>query len=316
MRVIDLSQPLSRESQLHPFFGQTQIGFKGVHDADGEYEVEDKKTQLKKTIAPRVPFSQELLPEKGSRRERLAAWVTHPQNPYFAKATVNRVWAVLFGRPLVSPVDNLEPDEPVPPALQILADDFVAHQFDLRRLIRVIASTRVFRLDSATDHEAGPAEDKAWAVFPLTRLRPEQVAGSVLQSASISTLDGHTHILVRLVRQGQENQFVQRYGDSGEDEFDNRGGTIPQRLLLMNGEMVRDRVQANPTTAVGRIEWLAPNDPKAVEVAYLAALSRRPTPEEAQHFEATVADKELRRGQHLEDLYWALINSTEFSWNH
>jgi hypothetical protein len=213
-------------------------------------------------------------------------------------------------------VDNLEPDGPVPPALQILADDFVAHHFDLRRLIRVIASTRVFRLDSATDHDVGDAEERAWAVFPLTRLRPEQVSGSVLQSASIATLNGDTHILVRLARQGQQNQFVQRYGDTGEDEFDNRGGTIPQRLLLMNGELVRDRAQANPTTAAGRIEWMAPDDPKAVEAAYLAVLTRRPTPEEAAHFERTLKDKNLKRGQHLEDLYWALINSTEFSWNH
>src|SRR3954470_16475663 len=89
---------------------------------------------------------------EGPRRHRLAAWVTHPQNPYFARATVNRVWALLFGRPLVSPVDNLEPDGPIPAALQILADDFTAHHFDLRRLIRVIASTQVFRLDSATNH--------------------------------------------------------------------------------------------------------------------------------------------------------------------
>jgi Protein of unknown function (DUF1549)/Protein of unknown function (DUF1553) len=298
------------------FFGQTHIGFTGVRDGDGEYEVEDKKTQLTKTVAPRVPFAPELLPEQGSRRERLATWVTHPKNPYFAKATVNRMWALLFGRPLVTPVDNLEPDGPVPPALQILADDFVAHHYDLRRLIRVIASSRVFRLESATVHEVGESEDRAWAMFPLTRLRPEQVAGSVLQSASITTLNGDTHIVVRLIRQGQQSQFVQRYGDTGEDEFDNRGGTIPQRLLLMNGEMVRDRIKAGPATATGLIAGLAPDDPKAVEVAYLAVLSRRPTPDEAAYFETSLKEKNLDRGQHLEDLYWALINSTEFSWNH
>jgi hypothetical protein len=301
---------------LSAFFGQTHIGFTGIRDGDGEYEVEDKKTQLKKTITPRVPFAPELFPDKGTRRERLAGWVTHPKNPYFAKAAVNRVWALMFGRPLVEPVDNLEPDGQIPPALQILADDFAAHQFDLRRLIRVMASAEVLRLDSAAEHEVGETEEKAWAVFPLSRLRPEQVAGSVLQSASVQTIDAKTHILIRLARQGQQNQFVQRYGDTGEDEFDNRGGTIPQRLLLMNGEMVRDRVKNDPATAAGRIAWMAPDDPKAVEVAYLAVLSRRPTPEEAAHFEAALKDKNLKRGQHLEDLYWALINSTEFSWNH
>ena len=298
------------------FFGQTHVGFTGIRDQDGEYEVEDKKTQVKKVVPERVPFAPELMPETGSRRERLAAWVTHPQNPYFAKATVNRVWALLFGRPLVAPVDNLETDGPIPPALQILADDFAAHDFDLRRLIRIIASTRAYRLDSATEHDVGETEEKAWAVFPLSRLRPEQVAGSVLQSSSIATLNAETHITIRLMRQQQQSQFVQRYGDTGEDEFDNRGGTIPQRLLLMNGEMVRERVQDTPVTASGRIAWMAPNDPKAIEVAYLAVLSRRPTADEAAHFEASLQDKSIQRGQHLEDLYWALINSTEFSWNH
>jgi hypothetical protein len=298
------------------FFGQTHINFDGVRDKDGEYEVEDKKTQVKKVVPPHVPFAPELLPEKGTRREKLAAWVTHPQNPYFARATVNRVWALMFGRPLVAPVDNLESDAPIPPAMQILADDFTAHKFDLRRLMRVIVCTQVFRLDSATEFDAGDAADKAWAVYPLSRLRPEQVSGSVLQAASVSTLNKETHIVVRLVRQQQQFQFIQRYGDTGEDEFDNRGGTIPQRLLLMNGEMVRDRVSATPASATGRISWLAPNDPKVVETAYLAVLSRRPTADEAAHFEATLRDKRLSRGQHLEDLYWALINSTEFSWNH
>jgi hypothetical protein len=303
---------------LSAFFGQTQVGFTGIRDRGGEYEAEDRYTKSKKVIEPRVPFSPELVPAEGSRRDRLAAWITHPSNPYFARATVNRVWAIMTGRPLVDPVDNLEPGVPVPPALQVLADDFVAHKFDLRRLIRVIASTEVFRLDSARPSEIGEADEKAWAVFPLTRLRPEQVAGSVLQSASIATIDAETHILVRLTRQNQQREFVQRYGDTGEDEFSGRGGTIPQALLRMNGEMVRDRINESPVNATTRIAWIAPNDPKAVEVAYLAVLSRRPTPEEASHFEKFLADPTVRlsRGDRLVDLYWAMINSTEFSWNH
>ncbi len=300
---------------LSAFFGQTHIGFKGVQDGDGEYVVEDKRSETKRTIEPRVPFAKGVLPEDGTRRQRLAGWVTHPKNPYFARAAVNRVWAIMTGRPLVEPVDNLEPDKEPPPALQALADDFITHGFDLRRLIRVIAATRVFRLDSAADPEPGETEEKAWAVFPLTRLRPEQVAGSVLQSASIATINAQTHILLRLAREGQENDFVKRYGDSGEDEFEGRGGTIPQRLLMMNGKVVREHVQPTPLNAPARILWMAPNNTKAVEVAYLAVLSRRPTPEEAAHFESALAtDKD--RGRQLEDLFWALINSTEFSWNH
>jgi Protein of unknown function (DUF1553)/Protein of unknown function (DUF1549) len=301
---------------LSAFFGQTHVGFTGIRDKDGEYEIEDRKTRTMKVVEPHVPFAPELLPDKGSRRHRLAAWVTHPKNPFFARATVNRVWALMFGRPLVEPVDNLLTDKPMPAALQVLADDFVVHKFDLRRLIRQIAATAVFRLDSAADHEIGDKEEKAWAIFPLSRLRPEQVSGSVIQAASITTYNQDSHILVRLVRQGQQDQFIQRYGDTGEDEFDGRGGTIPQRLLLMNGQLVREKIEASPMNASMRIAWMAPGDSKAVEAAYLAVLTRRPSPEEAAHFEQFLADPSLQRGDRLGDIFWALINSTEFSWNH
>ena len=121
---------------------------------------------------------------------------------------------------------------------------------------------------------------------------------------------------MRLIRYGQQNEFVTRYGGGGEDEFDGRGGTIPQRLLMMNGNLVREKLKESPLNAATRIAWMAPDDAKAVEVAYLTVLSRRPTPAEAEHFEAFLKDTTLNRAQRLEDLYWALVNSTEFSWNH
>jgi hypothetical protein len=300
---------------LAAFFGQTHVGFTGIHEGEGEFEAPDKKGK-KHAFAPRVPFAAELLPEDGNRRHRLAVWVTHPQNPYFARAAVNRVWALLLGRPLVDPVDNLETDAPIHPALQVVAGDFAASGFNLRRLIRVIASTQAFRLDSAVAHDVTDAEEKTWAVFPLTRLRPEQVAGSFLQSASITTIDAESHIFVRLLRVTGQNDFVKRYGDSGEDEFGGKGGTIPQRLLMMNGTLVGERIKEGPFNAATRIAWLAPDDPSAVQTAYLATLTRRPTADEAKHFERSLADHSLKRTQRLEDLYWALVNSSEFSWNH
>jgi len=278
--------------------------------------VEDRKTQVPKTIEPHVPFAPELLPDHGTRRQQLAGWVTHPKNPYFARAAVNRVWALLFSRPLVDPVDNLEQNETTPPALQILADDFLSHGYDLRRLIRLIASSEAFRLDSAADGDDGEAAEKMFAVFPLTRLRPEQVAGGVQQASSVGTLDAQSHIVFRLARYGQQNDFLKRYGDSGEDEFDGRTGTIPQRLLMMNGALVQSNIRDEPLNASMRIALMAPDNPRAVETAYLAALTRRPTAAEEAHFEAALADDHLTRPQRVTDLFWALINSTEFSWNH
>jgi hypothetical protein len=306
---------------LAAFFGQTHIGFKGVQDGGGEYAIEDKKKDTKRVVRPAVPYQPELLPEDGTLRRRLAVWVTHGRNPYFARATVNRVWAVLFGRPLVDPVDNLEPEgsptgHPANPILNRLAEDFTAHGYDLRRLIRVIAGTKAFRLHSIAEAADVDAAERAWAMFPLTRLRPEQVAGSLLQSSSLRTLDAEAHIAWRLINSAQQTDFVKRYGDVGEDEFDGRGGTIPQRLLLMNGNLIREKIKDAPLNASTRIAWQAPNDRSAIEVVFLTALTRRPSRAEAEHFEAFLADPSLKRTQKLEDLFWAIVNGTEFSWNH
>jgi hypothetical protein len=260
---------------------------------------------------------KELLPEHGTRREQLAGWVTHPENVFFARATVNRIWALLFGRPMVEPLDDLNSAGKALPALQILADDFAKHNFDVRRLVKVIVTTEAFRRDSASDQEVTETHERLLTVFPMTRLRPEQVAGSVIQAASVETLDQDSHVFVQLLRFNQEREFVQRYGDTGDDEFDGRGGTIPQRLLLMNGDLVHERTKEDLGNASAQIASLALNDDKAVELAYLTLLSRRPTSEEAAHFtKKLAATKGHERSQHLEDLCWALINSTEFSWNH
>jgi hypothetical protein len=302
---------------LAAFFGQVEQGFTGIHEGDGEWRVENRKTRAMDTIAPHVPFLADLLPTDGTRRAQLAQWITDPRNTYFAQATVNRVWALLMGRPLVEPVDDLLLMDEVPAALPLLADDFVAHGFDLRHLIQVILAARVFQLDSAADFEITDAHEIAWAAFPLSRLRPDQVAGAVEQAGTVRTLNQDSHILWRIIRAAGVNEFVKRYGDTGEDEFDSHGGTIPQRLLLMNGTLVNEKTKAELLTASGQIGMMAPSDSAAVENAYLAVLTRRPTQKERDYFESRLRDSVGQdRQQHMEDLYWTLLNSAEFSWNH
>jgi len=219
------------------------------------------------------------------------------------------------------PVDDIPHAGPFPPGMEELASDFIAHGHDLHRLIRVIAATRVFQLRSDSGdagHPVGAEAEKAWAAFPVTRLRPEQMAGSIIQAASLATLDAETHVLFRLKRYADIANFVKRYGDTGEDSFEDGGGTIPQRLLLMNGNMVTDNVNSNPlVNASSRIGMLAPDARHAVEAAYLAIFTRKPSAEESTHFESLVnAVKGKRRENVLSDLYWTLMNATEFSWNH
>jgi hypothetical protein len=151
----------------------------------------------------------------------------------------------------------------------------------------------------------------------MTRLRPEQVAGGVGQAAAVATIGPESSWVVRLIAYAQRNDFVRRYGDAGEDEFAPRGGTIPQRLLMLNGELVQKKIKGDIFNASKQLAQLAPDDEKAVELAYLAVLTRRPSPEEAAHFAPRFNHvKGDRRAQLMTDLYWTLLNATESSWNH
>lgn len=311
-------EPQWRRTDFHglaAFFGEANVTLGGLRDRGAVYMVEDRETLERHEVQPAVPFLSELLPAEGTPRERLAAWVTHEDNVYFARATVNRYWAMLFGRALVEPVDNIPTAGDGHPALDVLARDFVAHGYDLERLVKTIAATDAYQLDSAADREITEDHEACWAAFPLTRLRPEQVAGAVEQAASLATLDHESHIFNRILRATELNDFVKQYGDTGEDEFGDHGGTIPQRLLMMNGELVRKKSGEGFLGAAGQIAKLAPTDEAAIEAAYLAVLSRRPSAEEREHFVPRIAGSNERNAR-LEDLVWALINSSEFAWNH
>jgi hypothetical protein len=305
--------------QLAAFFAESRNSPVGVRDQPGKkYEFKYLHAEKEVEVRPAVPFSPELLDANGRRREQLANWVTSKRNKPFARAAVNRMWALMFGRPLVEPIDDIPLYGCKAPGLDTLADDFIAHDCDLQRLIRVIAATEVFQRDSRAEFEVTPQHEDEWAVFPLTRLRPEQMSGGLIQASSLGTIDANSHILSQLARFTQQNQFIERYGDTGEDEFDDGGGTVSQRLLMMNGELVKERTEENlVSNAATRIAMLAPDDKKAVEVAYLAVLTRRPSATELQHFSSQLSGvRGSERSRRLEDLYWVLLNSTEFSWNH
>lgn len=297
----------SHFQSLAAYFGQTRQIVTNVTDGDGDYSYDNRTTGEKVHADPGVPYRPDLLPAEGTLRERLAAWVTHPEHAQFARATVNRIWTQLVRRPLTDRVESQTLPTEVPAALAILADDFVAHEFDVHRLIRIIAATAAFRQQAAGAID-GPG-------FPVSPLRPEQVAGALAQAASVRTINQHAHIVTRLARYADERQFVERYGDPGDDDL-NPLGTIPQRLLLLNGDLVDEKAREELFNASTQIGFAAADDRAAVEAAFLTVLTRRPTPAESDHFVARLAEVsgDDRRGR-LADLFWALFNSAEFSWN-
>ena len=219
---------------------------------------------------------------------------------------------------MVVPVDNIPLAGPFPVGLELLTDEFVESGFDLKHLIRVITRLHVFRLNSRADFEVTEAHESAWSVFPLVRLRPEQVAGALNQTASLKTINADVSYLVRLQQQSEIDDFVKRYGDTGEDEFGDRSGTVTQRLLLMNGTLSQSRIaNGNGSNASARIDLLTEDDEDAIRTAYLTVLTRSPSQAELLYFLKKFRQQpDSQRGRVIEDLFWTLTNSTEFSWAH
>ncbi|MDB4680100.1 DUF1549 and DUF1553 domain-containing protein, partial [Planctomycetaceae bacterium] len=281
---------------LAAFYGQVNLTLVGIEDKSSlEYEVEDHLSLETRQVAPAVPFGLEWLPEQGSRREQLAGWITHADNRRFSRAITNRIWALMLGAPYYS---NISVDDiPDPPEktdlLDLLADDFREHNYDLRRLVRVITATDLFRASSQSSAETDQEyaiHKEYWGVFPMTRLRPEQLIGSMLQSSSIKTIDQNSHLLFRTMRFFREQDFVRDYGDLGPDELDRRAGTITQALLRMNGNLTKELIEANPFNSTGRVANFSDNDRECIDNSYLVCLTRHPTADEMAFFENQLAE--------------------------
>ena len=330
---------------LAAFFCEAKLSPGGVTDDSGShrpavYKVTDPGTEVERIVASAVPFQPELLPEKGGPRNRLAEWVTHKNNRRFERAIANRVWGFMFGKPLHEPVDDLpHPIDGQTGPLDILGQEFRARGDRLSVLIRIIAQSDVFRLSSRSiaDNEKTYTEQvKAWSVFPLVRLRPEQVIGSLFQAGHLRTIDQNSNPFVRLQKFGNENDFLNEYGDPGEDELLQQVGTIPQALLRMNGRFTVEQSKVDLLSATSQIISFSPDNAAIIDNCCLACLCRHPTEDEQVFFlnllDSTVestdqrreADSESKplseplrtRAAVVEDLVWTLFNSPEFSWNH
>lgn len=299
---------------LAAWYGNAALTWRGVVDKPGPAMVEHPVIKKKEEVEPKAPFQPELLPADGTPRRRLAAWTTHPKNKFFAKAVVNRVWQLIYGKGIVDPVDNLDGEAIAPAVLNGLAGDFVEHGYDLQRLIRVMVSLKTFRLRSAFDCEASDQQEAVFAAFPMTRLRPEQAACSLVQVSRLFTIDDRTSTLMQLAAFGSQNDFIERYGDAGEEETAPHDGNIAQRLLMLNGEVVHKEIKSDLATTARHLASLTPNDEAAVDLAFRLTLARLPRTEERTKLVEFIQAAESR-DVGFEDLMWSLVNCTEFSWN-
>ena len=271
-------------------------------DTKGEASFGEGKAR--KTVAPR--FLDEIAPPKElSRREAFVSLLLRPENPNFARSLVNRYWARFFGRGIIEPVDDFsnrfKPSHPE--LLDRLAKEFVAQGHDLAWLIRAIANSRTYQLSSRRPENASAERYFSYAdTRPLT---PEQLAMSLTDALGLGEGRGGRGDLLK--------QFRQRFGD---EEAADRGlfqGTIPQALMIMNGSTNGEIGRTN--NKLDRIlkQFTAPED--RLDRIFLTVLCRLPSPREQSTYLPYVKAGGAKKDAY-EDVYWVLLNSSEFLFNH
>jgi len=246
----------------------------------------------------------------------LADWLTAPQNPYFAKAAVNRVWGSLFGIGIVDPVDNFANDNKAshPELLDELAAAFVASGYDLTYLTSAICQSKAYERTSAQTHES--QEDvRLFARMPVKGLTGEQFFDSLLLATGFDEPKAGVAMAGK-ERPSPRGQFLAQFAPQGR--LSEPESSVLQALTLMNGTFIADATNLSRGklfTAV--LETPGLTSPERLESLYLATLSRRPSDEEMSRMLRFVGEPESpRRAERLADVFWVLLNSAEFRLNH
>jgi hypothetical protein len=287
--------------------------------------------RTRRPAEPRLPGADrtEEIPRDQDPRKTLAEWITDPENPFFARAMANWVWAQFFGKGLADPPDDLSTSNPPvhPELLDALARHFVEVKYDLQALIRTIATSRVYALSS----ETVPGNEQDTRLFSHHIPRPltaHQMADALAQATGVKDryrLGGDGGRLV-------ERRAIEIYDPTTPSPVLDAFGrcsrlngcsavatpslSLRQALLVIGGTVVENKVNHLNGYLTHALD-LSPEPVDLVENLYLRTVCRKPTSEESKHWIAFFEGKsgpELREA--AEDLFWALLNSREFAFNH
>jgi hypothetical protein len=334
----------------HPYEKWTQNNYYGLSTFFSQVkrqriEKTDPKDKKKKTIEIEIktegkgdvrhPVSGQLMqpwvPGTGSfsitniadRRLAFVNWLTKSDNPFLARVEVNRIWAYLMGRGIVEPFDDFRESNPASneSLLDALARDFAEHKFDRRHILRVILNSRTYQ---ATSHatQFNKDDSRLFSHYQPRRLSAEQMLDAISHVTDVpDKFPGHpdgTKATQLIAPDLANNDFLKQFGQperqiacACERATD---PSLPQALAMYNGKLI----QAKLTNNKNRFHRaLAANRSltKIVDELYLAAFARRPTKEETDiAVDYVTASK--NQGKACEDLCWAVMNQTEFLFQH
>ena len=289
-----------------------------------EYDKEFRHPETKQVVRPRfLDGTEPLIRPLEDRRAVLARWITSKDNPWFARATVNRFWNQFMGRALVDPVDDFRPSNPATneALLDRLADDFVENGYDLHHLIRTIVNSKTYQLSSAP--EPGNRDDEFnYSRYYLKRLTAEQLIDSIVQITGVPQdyLGYYPGVrAVNLADPGVPSAFLDMFDRPKRDAAKcerNESVSLRQAMHLLVGDTVNEKIRASAEGGeLARLLRDGKSDNEIVEHLYLAALSRLPDPGERDDCQ-TVISRAKDRSAGFQNVLWALLSTNEFLYNH
>lgn len=279
---------------------------------------------LKVSAKPHVLGDESPVVNDGSKdlRAHLADWITSPENPYFSRNFANRYWAYLMGRGLVMPIDDLRASNPAshPALLDELARQFAEHNFDLKWLLRTICRSNAYQLSI----DLNPALDQQgqFYTFRLPRRLPAEVLLDAINQAT-QTEETFAGLppgfrAISLPDPTVESSFLDTFGRPNRSNACEcaRNGTpdLAQALNLLNGTAISQKVAAK-TGRLAKLLAGEKTDADVMDELYLVTMSRLPTVDERRIVTATIAETPDRR-EAWEDIFWSLLNCSEFVFQH
>ncbi len=268
----------------------------------------------KKTVEARYLNGTEPAWEKNDQsREKLASWLTARENPYFAKAAVNRIWGRLFGVGIINPVDDFSDANPPshPELLDELATAFVDSGYDLKFLLRVLTATEAYQLTSSVS-DITQEPPQRFARMSLKGLSPEQLFDSMCEATGHFERNRRDQAFA-INDDRPRNEFLEAFNNE-TDPLTERPTTILQSLAMMNGRFLTETTNPEKGLLAAVINFPDMKNEERIETLYLAALGRKPKATELPNLLAHCEGRELSVA--LGDIFWAILNSSEFLMNH
>jgi len=255
------------------------------------------------------------------RREMLAKWLTSTENPYFATSVANRVWAHFFGKGIVEPVDDIRVSNPAsnPELFKRLGDRLVEYKYDFKALVRDICNSQAYQRTTERN-ESNMTDERNFAHGNVRRISAEMLLDCISQATNSRDKFAGLPLgarAVQIANGATSNYFLTTFGRAPRDTVcaceAKTEPTLSQALHLLNGSTVQGKIQGGGVVA----QWLkdGQSPPQVIERIYIRTLSRKPAPEEIDRLMVVVGQAANPQAG-LEDVFWAVLNSREFIFNH